>query len=468
LNYAFERDVFSDMLNGKPMYRRTESQSYGFTALLLLLSSALLFDASSAVCQIASPLDIDEAQRHLMELKLDGLTVTSAIDLRECRLPAIVRLRDEWRIPLPENTAVFVTKLKDPSRKEDYLRLRSSLFHPSKESIRETGKTFSGRFVLVDPQFSQGSLFSGGGYEKILAHELVHAYVISTITAERDLLPRWFHEGLATHLSGMGAALACQEYRHFSTVFEYLEDHTGKEALALFVRGSIQTGKVFPEAVNAIGIKSESDLLMRAASWTDTKRILIIGPILLAAGFWFFRTSPIFRNPHRVFSSSHLLRRAGVGSRKARNEFYLLDRQELREWQSNFQVLMSAFDSFEGTNSLRELHSRHRKSGLDIHSEDPGEVSLAFVFLKGLPRSVRWFLWWSTRQEMSALATLLAQWQLSERTEYRWRKGVSKAAINLLCLWVVCYLLVPTLMTRAAFPIVHKLSMTLNSWLPPW
>jgi len=466
---------------------------------------------------VASAQTIDNSLRNaneeLKRLGLEGLEAADVFDLRTTQFPPIPLLRDEWEIPLPADPRVIVLKLTEPERKEQYLRKFDNLFLPQNQPFRETGKTFYGRFVLVDPSLRPNSLLSESEYRRVMGHELVHAYLMSSLGSERDKLPRWFHEGIATHLGRMGAHTATEEYRYFASVFEYLEEYRGADTLRDFVLQAATVGSVDDTVLSLVGVRSDGELFAAATSWVDTERVLMTAPIVLSVFLWFVRGGPLTRNPRRVILHwLPLFWRAGARNRRTRRELYLLSAQGLAALQTNLQALQEGLglpvgtavgNTYElhrmvrvyrqiqqdekvlgilqqreaegqGTYVLRkqiervsgrlEVRRAHFPHLVEIRSGSPEvsqrlqDLAPVFTWLKRQPRDIRRYLWGARAPELRALASILDKW--SKGKEIVWRKTIRRGTMLALILVFVLSWGFQVRTARKVFPMIHWIVKT--------
>jgi len=422
-----------------------------------------------------------EATAFLQSVGLSGLVAKEIIDLSKVSLPSVVTLRDIWRVPLPRDPQVFLLELAEPDKKQEYLKSLDSLFSPIREGSREMGKTFYGRFILVDPDISPGKFYSKAQFERILAHELVHAYVKSLLGLENDRLPKWFHEGLASHLSDSGAGAVTHEYRTYAGVFEYVEERFGDDILAEFVRRGVRLGYVDQNLLEIVDLTSEGGLIRASVNWQDAKRVQIVAPLFLGLGFLLLRTTALFRFPRRMLLSGwRLFRLVGVRNRQARKELYRLDEMSLLVSKDKLVLLADGFKSAIATSSAnlfklnrvvhivhqmkedqgilnaldeREqegtLHSRgrmhrerlqrrlalYRAKHADIahlfsDTSNPTlhQIRSALAWVKQQSRPLRKWFWSASPNQLRWLQGILGQWVDSASQDVVWRRSVANSA----------------------------------------
>lgn len=115
-----------------------------------------------------------------------------------------------------------------------------------------------------------------------ISHELVHAYINATLGLRGLDLPKWYHEGIAVYFSGSGkghtivtpnftiSTTPPEEYRQYSTNFEYLEAQLGREQLLGYIKLSVEQAD--PSALyKDLGIANEQVLFARAMAWRQQR-----------------------------------------------------------------------------------------------------------------------------------------------------------------------------------------------------
>lgn len=105
-----------------------------------------------------------------------------------------------------------------------------------------------------------------------LRHEIAHVHVNSALGAElyadRTHAPLWFHEGVATWLSGETEATLSRDYRHYLGVFVYLAERHGLRRLTRFVERVVRDHQPATAAIRAeYGARSYDDLSRAADRW---------------------------------------------------------------------------------------------------------------------------------------------------------------------------------------------------------
>ena len=229
--------------------------------------------------------------------------------------PAVLTLRDQMGLPPPPG---MVYMWLYPSV-ESMPPLLADLFANSQ--VRAV--TLYNRYIIViDDTAEMGGSDDGfteylrGLRSKTVSHELVHAYINSTITAaygwERTAsMPKWYSEGLAIHFSGSGEpssftttqngyrvpviSYSPEEYVRYRDTFIYLEERYGRDRFLPVLRESVMNGN--PQMLyEGLGIRDEAGLMAQVETDVRASRIqrtlIRLGVVLLAlpVGFvlmWF-------------------------------------------------------------------------------------------------------------------------------------------------------------------------------------
>lgn len=203
------------------------------------------------------------------------------VDLAQTRDPAVTVLRDQVKVPCPPGL-VFVRYY--PNRHVMPLEILPA-FH--RENTR--GATILCRYIAIIEQTSTDPAqqrFLKQGRDRILSHELVHAYINAALGRDRSRLPVWFHEGCATHLSGSPGGQrvselvetpagfrhvffqdkAPRDYQAYKLLFEYLQANLGRRELYAQIKQTIDTGSVGDLLASAQADDGNA-LLARAQAW---------------------------------------------------------------------------------------------------------------------------------------------------------------------------------------------------------
>jgi hypothetical protein len=126
------------------------------------------------------------------------------------------------------------------------------------------------------------------------SHELIHAYVNSTLVPLNFNLPTWFSEGLAIYFSGSEKIhkvvtpnftirnSSTEDYQLYDTAFRYLEARHGPERLLELINRSIEGAD--PSALyQDLGIGDDQQLLTQAGAWSRQRNNLARGGIVVVA-----------------------------------------------------------------------------------------------------------------------------------------------------------------------------------------
>jgi hypothetical protein len=196
------------------------------------------------------------------------------VDLAESTDPAVQQLRDEAGLPPPPGL-IFVRTYS--SRQSMPARIQAIFADP-----QVAGVTIYTRYIAVldERQTSlQQELLRRQVLPATVSHELIHAYIHSSISLE-DLgrLPKWYNEGLAIYFSDSGenhtlmtpnsivVQTTTAEYLVYKQNFDYLEARLGRQRLLQLIRRSVEERK--PDLLyQALDIEDERYLEMFARGW---------------------------------------------------------------------------------------------------------------------------------------------------------------------------------------------------------
>lgn len=211
------------------------------------------------------------------------------ISFAECQDPAILRLRDEAQIPPPAGY-VFVRYYSSRA-------VMPSLIQQAFENPDVAGVTIMIRYVAVlveDKDIWQERALQHMTLPGTISHELVHAYVNSTLGIPGLDLPEWYHEGVAIYFSGSGESHTViapdmtvshtppEDYRRYRTNFQFLEDELGQERLHQRIRASLESAD--PAALYAdLHLGNDQAFSERVAAWQQRRTFLKIGAFSLVA-----------------------------------------------------------------------------------------------------------------------------------------------------------------------------------------
>ncbi len=211
------------------------------------------------------------------------------VDLRTSRVPSVVVLRDQIKIP-PPSDPVLVKVFKREALPE--------VLKPAFSKPGIAGVTLLSRFVAI----IQTDLHKE--YQDILSHELVHAY-ISLVSPEP--LPFWFQEGSAVYFSmgkarkfygqpskehpGMMVGRTVEVdpvYRQKLHSFQYLVESAGDAKFRKWFRQAVMSGKVDARTLTGLSAEVEQAPVARRRS-LPVWPIVAIGlavVVVLVAGFY--------------------------------------------------------------------------------------------------------------------------------------------------------------------------------------
>jgi hypothetical protein len=247
--------------------------------------------------------------------------VLQLIDLATYEDPALGRLRDRVGLPAPRGHVFVRTYSSRHVMPNEIL----AAFH--REDTR--GVTFFGRYIaMLAPD--HGDAGEQRLYERVtrrvLSHELVHAFIGSTLDWQtrvsgpgQDLhlanrLPVWFHEGCATYLSGSPGgecvsgwvetpvgyrqisvrSRAPADYRAYKLAFDYAESRLGRRRMYDTLKRIIQSNDV-EIILRRLKVSSFDEMHQQAQGWQARRWGLIyalaIG-LLLAVGFYVWHLLP--------------------------------------------------------------------------------------------------------------------------------------------------------------------------------
>lgn len=211
------------------------------------------------------------------EAKISGESTQFLIDPQKSKDPAIVKLREEIGIPAPPGW-IYLRFYGDREAMPDLIR--KAFQNPQVEGV-----TILSRYIAI--LNDSGSTWEERALQDqtlpdTVSHELVHAYINSSITQQARLepgnFPRWFEEGLASYISesprpnsiittnGTIRETAPEDYQYFTQIFEYLEDRMGKDVLAENIRLAVQTNDA-GQLYRNLGIQDDRWLYEAVDAW---------------------------------------------------------------------------------------------------------------------------------------------------------------------------------------------------------
>ena len=217
------------------------------------------------------------------ETTLDLVSLTTSTD------PAVVKIRDEAGIEAPDGY-IFV---RFYSSREAMPQLVRQAF----ESQDVAGVTILARYIAVLAEqkktWPQRAL-QLQTLPETTSHELIHAYVNSTLGQLNFDLPAWYNEGLAIYFSGSEknhtivtpnftiSNTSTEDYQHYDTTFKFLEASHGRERLLELINLSIEEAD--PTILyQDLDITDDQQLVSRARAWSQQRNNLARGGIIVAA-----------------------------------------------------------------------------------------------------------------------------------------------------------------------------------------
>ena len=232
----------------------------------------------------------------------DDRTKLELVKLSDSSDPAVVRLREEVGLSPPDGY-VFL-RLYD-SRQAMPSRVQRVFSNPN-----VAGATFLTRYIAVlaeDEASWRMEALQSLALPKTISHELVHAYINSSIGPQRySELPIWYHEGLAIYFSHSGKntsiitpdltirRTSTEEYRQYELNFRYLESQLGRQQLLVNISNStlqVDESLLFKD----LGIESADELSQHAIEWQAGRirnRIWIVLVLALLVGWGMYRMLP--------------------------------------------------------------------------------------------------------------------------------------------------------------------------------
>jgi hypothetical protein len=233
----------------------------------------------------------------------------------------VTRFRDDIGITPPPGF-VFI---KSFYRNGDYLDVPNQIFDLASQRELQ-GISIKDRYIVVFVKPESDNLLRAGRQNelrKTISHELVHAYVKSSISQNGSRnLPTWFHEGTAIYFSGSGGDTVLmdswgneqsfsdpEDYESYRLAFKYIESRIGRNQFDGLIKAAIETGNT-NIILESVGAKSFGELENFARQWdmirTVFSRVLIGMPIVFFL-LWLVIPSTVFESIKEQlhFHSSH-------------------------------------------------------------------------------------------------------------------------------------------------------------------
>lgn len=234
-------------------------------------------------------------------------TTLNLVSLAASTDPAVIKIRHEAGIEAPEGYII----VRSYSSREAMPEIIRQAF----ESPNVAGVTILSRYIAVlaerKESWAQRAL-QIQTLPEIISHELIHAYVNSTLGQSKFDLPAWYSEGLAIYFSGSEtmhtvvtpnftiSSTSTEDYQLYDTTFKFLEASHGRERLLELISLSIQEAD--PSILyQDLDISDERLLVSRARAWSQQRNNLARGGIIiiaLIAALLLWRVAPEYRCPN--------------------------------------------------------------------------------------------------------------------------------------------------------------------------
>lgn len=235
------------------------------------------------------------------ETTLDLVSLATSSD------PGVTKIRDEAGIEAP-NGYIFV---RFYSSREAMPELVRRTF----ESPEVAGVTILSRYIAVlaeDKATWPQRALQLQTLPETTSHELIHAYVNSTLEPLKFDLPAWYSEGLAIYFSGSEkihtivtpnftiSNSSTEDYQLYDTAFKYLESRHGRERLLKLINLSIEAAD--PSILfRDLEIRDDQQLITLVRAWSQGRNNLFRGSIIvvaLIAVLLLWRLAPEYRCPN--------------------------------------------------------------------------------------------------------------------------------------------------------------------------
>lgn len=216
-------------------------------------------------------------------------TTLELVMLENSTDPAIIEIRDEAGIEPPEG---FIFLRFYSSREAMPQLLRRAFISPE-----VAGVTIFSRYIAVlaeDKKTWPQRALQLQTLPETTSHELIHAFVNSTLAPMKVNLPAWYSEGLAIYFSGSEGIhtivtpnltitnSSSEDYRQYDTTLKYLESRHGRERLLELINSSIKESD--PTILyRDLEINDDQQLLSQARAWSQGRNNLARGGIVVVA-----------------------------------------------------------------------------------------------------------------------------------------------------------------------------------------
>ena len=228
-----------------------------------------------------------------------GETTLYMVSFTESDDPAIEQIRDEAGVEPPDG---YIYVRFYTSRE-----IMPDLVQYAFENEEVAGVTILTRYVAVlaeEKETWPQQALQRQTLPDTISHELIHAYINSTIEQQFFDLPTWYQEGVAIYFSGSGenhtivtpdftlSKTSPEDYQQYDINFKYLEAQLGRERLLELIKQSIAEADS-SVLYQDLGITDDHILASRARTWKQKQVSLRIGAgslfaLLLILGIWRF------------------------------------------------------------------------------------------------------------------------------------------------------------------------------------
>lgn len=231
-------------------------------------------------------------------------TALELVQLASSSDPGVTEIRDGAGIDAPEGY-IFVRTYNSREAMPPLLRRAF-------ESPEVAGVTILSRYIAVlaqDKKTWPQRLLQLQTLPETISHELIHAYVNSTLVPLKFDLPAWYSEGLAIYFSGSEiihtvvtpnfsiSNSSTEDYQLYDTTFRYLEASHGHARLLELINLSIEAAD--PSILyRDLEIEDDQQLVTQARAWSRQRNNLARGGIVvvaLIAVFLLWRSAPEYK-----------------------------------------------------------------------------------------------------------------------------------------------------------------------------